>query len=51
MVDEPIRPRTEEERKAFTQGYAQALIDVSEKGFADAQAFLKLIADTDKENG
>lgn len=41
----PIRARTEEERVAYVQGYAKALIDVHDRGPKSALAWLLLMVE------
>lgn len=46
--EDAIRPRTKSERQAFSAGYAQAMIDINERGWKDARDFLKTIAESDR---
>lgn len=45
----PIRPRTDEERKAFVSGYLTATGDAANRGVEFAQTTAKLLAEMELE--
>ena len=50
-MNDKIDPRTQRERRAYLDGYASAINDVSERGIDDAVRWLRMMIECELEDG